>query len=72
MSTNVFNSALQVIILFPTELYSYTEESEFKLNREAFEITVYSQGIDGKIIINIGNMSILYVMIYWYWFIIHL
>lgn len=64
MSTNVFNSALQVIILFPTELYSYTEESEFKLNREAFEITVYSQGIDGKIIINIGNMSILYVMIY--------
>lgn len=64
MSTNVFNSALQVIILFPTELYSYTEESEFKLNREAFEITVYSQSIDGKIIINIGNMSILYVMIY--------
>lgn len=64
MSTNFFNSALQVIILFPTELYSYTEESEFKLNREAFEITVYSQGIDGKIIINIGNMSILYVMIY--------
>lgn len=72
MSTNVFNSTLQVIILFPTELYSYTEESEFKLNREAFEITVYSQGIDGKIIINIGNMSILYVMIYWSWFIIHL
>lgn len=72
MSTNVFNSTLQVIILFPTELYSYTEESEFKLNREAFEITVYSQGIDGKIIINIGNMSILYVMIYWSWLIIHL
>lgn len=72
MSTNVFNSALQVIILFPTELYSYTEESEFKLNREAFEITVYSQGIDGKIVINIGNMPILYVMIYWSWLIIHL
>ena len=28
---------------FP-ELYSYTEESEFKFNREAFEKTLFSQG----------------------------
>ncbi|KAL9959390.1 hypothetical protein ACROYT_G032712 [Oculina patagonica] len=28
------------------ELYSYTEESEFKLNREAFETTMHSQGYD--------------------------
>jgi len=28
------------------ELYSYTEESEFKFNREAFETTLFSQGYD--------------------------
>jgi len=38
--------------LFPAELYSYTEESEFNFNREAFEITAYSQGSNGKIIVN--------------------
>ena len=27
-----------------SELYSYTEESEFKFNREAFEKTLFSQG----------------------------
>lgn len=61
-------STLKLMILFPTELYSYTEEIEFKFNREAFEITAYSQGIIGKIIIyfNIDNnyytcMSILHM-----------
>jgi len=49
--TNMLFSTLKLTILFPTELYSYTEEIEFKFNREAFEITAYSQGIIGKIII---------------------
>lgn len=31
-------------IYFFAELYSYTEETEFKFNREAFETTLYSQG----------------------------
>ena len=43
---------------FSTELYSYTEESEFKFNREAFEITTYSQGSNVKMIINIIDMSV--------------
>ena len=45
------------LFLFPTELYSYTEESEFKFNREAFEITA-SQGSNIKRIINIVDMSV--------------
>ena len=64
-------STLKLTILFPTELYSYTEEIEFKFNREAFEITAYSQGIIGKILIyyNIDNnyytcMSILYLTLF--------
>ena len=36
-------NALYVYDSFP-ELYSYTEESEFKFNREAFEKTLFSQG----------------------------
>ena len=36
-------NALYVNDSFP-ELYSYTEESEFKFNREAFEKTLFSQG----------------------------
>ena len=39
----VFLNALYVYDSFP-ELYSYTEESEFKFNREAFEKTLFSQG----------------------------
>ena len=46
--SNVLNYNLQLTILFPTELYSYTEEWEFKFNREAFEITAYSQGNNGN------------------------
>ena len=44
-SGNIFVclSALYVNDSFP-ELYSYTEESEFKFNREAFEKTLFSQG----------------------------
>ena len=37
------NIYLYVNDSFP-ELYSYTEESEFKFNREAFEKTLFSQG----------------------------
>ena len=36
-------NALYVNDSFP-ELYSYTEENEFKFNREAFEKTLFSQG----------------------------
>ena len=44
-SGNIFLglNALYVNDSFP-ELYSYTEESEFKFNREAFEKTLFSQG----------------------------
>ena len=49
ISTKVIKS----YCFFPSELYSYTEESEFKFNREAFEITAYSQGSNGKIFNNI-------------------
>ena len=44
-SGNIFVclNALYVNDSFP-ELYSYTEESEFKFNREAFEKTLFSQG----------------------------
>ena len=39
---------------FP-ELYSYTEESEFKFNREAFEKTLFSQG---KVILEKGVLFV--------------
>ena len=45
-SGNIFVKCLNALYVndsFP-ELYSYTEESEFKFNREAFEKTLFSQG----------------------------